>query len=257
MPLARADLESLLRARKLDRTLTSVLPPIDPHDEFAVASLGHPGVDRALGGGFPRGHLSELVGPRSSGRTSLMLQAFAAATERDERVALVDALDMFDPASAAAAGVDLSRLLWIRGHMVSDPGLCRDRNQHALEQCLRAFALVLQARLFGLAVLDIAEATREAVRSLPFTTWLRFQRLVEGEQTACLLVGTEQIARSSAGMTVMLSGGRSGAGRRFHGRLFEGLDSEIQIVSARVRGRSGVGQPGCTLEVRTEAPSAL
>jgi recombination protein RecA len=257
MPLARADLELLLRVRKLDRTLTSVLPPLDPHDEFAVASLGRSGVDRALGGGLPRGHLSELVGPRSSGRTSLMLQAFAAATDRDERVALVDALDMFDPASAAAAGVDLARLLWIRGHMVSDSGLCRDRNQRALDQCLRAFALVLQARLFGLAVMDVAEAPREVVRSLPFTTWLRLQRLVEGGQTACLLVGTEPMARSSAGLTVTLSGGKSGSGLRFHGKLFEGLDSEIQIVSARARGRTGAGQPGCTLEVRTGVPSAL
>jgi recombination protein RecA len=254
MPLARADLESLLRARKLDRTLTSVLPSLDPHDEFAVASLDRPDIDDALGGGFPRGQISELVGPRSSGRTSLMLQAFAAATEREENVALVDALDMFDPVSAAAAGVDLARLLWIRGHMVSEPGLCRERNQRALDQCLRAFALVLQARLFGLAVLDIAEATRDVVRSLPFTTWLRLQRLVEGEQTACLLVGTEQTARSPAGMSVILSG-RSGSSRRFHGKLFEGLDSEIQIVSARARGRNGAGQPGCTLEVRTSVGS--
>ena len=64
-------------------------------------------LDARLGGGFPRGQLSELVGPRSSGRTSLLLQMLAAATARGELVALVDALDMFDVESAAAAGVDL------------------------------------------------------------------------------------------------------------------------------------------------------
>ena len=40
MALARADLESLLRARQLDRTLTTALPPIDPRDEHALAPSG-------------------------------------------------------------------------------------------------------------------------------------------------------------------------------------------------------------------------
>ena len=127
--LARADLESLLRAKRLDRTLTSALPAVpssSPHDELAVAATDLSPLDARLGGGFPRGQLSELVGPRSSGRTALMLQMLAAATGRGELVALVDALDMLDVESAAAAGVDLDRLLWIRGHVVSNPGMCRD-----------------------------------------------------------------------------------------------------------------------------------
>jgi hypothetical protein len=40
MALARADLESLLRARQLDRTLTTALPPLDPRDESALAPSG-------------------------------------------------------------------------------------------------------------------------------------------------------------------------------------------------------------------------
>ena len=88
----------------------------------AVAPSGVTALDARLGGGFPRGQLSELVGPRSSGRTSLLLQMLAAATARGELVALVDALDMLDVESAAAAGVDLDRLLWIRGHVVANPG---------------------------------------------------------------------------------------------------------------------------------------
>ena len=145
MALARADLESLLRARQLDRTLTTALPQVDPRDEQALAPSGHRALDARLGGGFPRGQLSELAGPRSSGRTSLLLQMMAAATARGELVALVDALDMLDVASAAAAGVDLSRLLWIRGHLVINQGLCRELNQRAIEQAIRAFTLVLQA----------------------------------------------------------------------------------------------------------------
>src|SRR3981081_966253 len=173
MTLARADLESLLRARQLDRTLTTALPQIDPRDDYALAPSGISALDARLGGGFPRGQLSELVGPRSSGRTSVMLQMMAAATARGELVALVDALDMLDVRAAPAAGVARERLLWIRGHVVTNPGACRDLNQRALEQAIRAFTLVLQAGNFGLVVFDGAEAPVQALRRLPFTTWLR------------------------------------------------------------------------------------
>ncbi|MBI3399810.1 MAG: hypothetical protein HY048_00195 [Acidobacteria bacterium] len=114
MPLARADLESLLRARQLDRTLTTSLPPLASGDDLTLAPSGITTLDARLGGGVPRGQLSEIVGPRSSGRTSVLLQLLAAATARGELVAVVDALDMLDVESAAAAGVDLDRLLWVR-----------------------------------------------------------------------------------------------------------------------------------------------
>jgi recombination protein RecA len=236
MALPRAALESLLRARRLDRTLTTSIPAADPHDETAIAPTGVTGLDACVGGGFPRGQLSEVVGPRSSGRTSLVLQTIAAATGRGELVALVDALDMLDVESAAAAGVDLARLLWIRGHVVTNPGMCRDLNQRALEQALRAFALVLQAGTFGVVVFDAAEAPSDALRRLPFTTWLRLQRMVEGSQTACLLVGNEPMARSSAGLTLRLGIGDSGfgiRGGRFGARLFEGIDFEARAIRAR------------------------
>src|SRR5579864_2263444 len=114
--------------------------------------------------------------------------------------------------------------------------MCRDMNQRALEQAIRAFTLVLQAGNFGLVVFDAAEAPIDALRRLPFTTWLRLQRMVEGSQTACLLVGSEPMARSAAGLTVRrgrrvegmqvgtegAGGGNQGAGIRFGGRLFEG-----------------------------------
>jgi hypothetical protein len=126
----------------------------------------------------------------------------AAATDRGELVALVDALDMFDVESAADAGIDLDRVLWIRGFVVPNPGLCRDLNQRALVQAIRAFTLVLQAGQFGLVAFDAGEAPADAVRRLPFTTWLRLQRMVEGTQTACLLVGSDRMARSPAGLTL-------------------------------------------------------
>src|SRR5438874_5314210 len=229
--LARADLELLLRSKKLDRTLTSVLPSNDRD----VVPTGITALDARLGGGFPRGQLSELVGPRSSGRTSVLLRMIAAATARGELVALVDALDRLDVVSAAAAGIDLDRLLWIRGHVVANPGLCRDLNQRALEQALKAFTLVLQAGNFGLVVLDVADAPPDAVRRLPFTTWLRLQRITERSQTLAVLVGSEPMARSSAGLTVKVGMSESGSPVRFRGRLFEGMDVEARVIRARAR----------------------
>jgi recombination protein RecA len=243
MAVARADLESLLRARRLDRTLTTTLPGVDPagsggpgrKDEAVIAPTGVAALDSRLGGGFPRGHLSELVGSRSSGRTSVMLRVLAAATARGELVALVDALDMLDVTSAAAAGVELNRLLWVRGHVVSNPGLCRDLNRRALEQAIRAFTLVLQAGNFGVVVFDVAEAPADAVRGLPFTTWMRLQRLLEGSQTAGVLVGGTPMARSSSGLTLKLGTCRAAGTRgvRFRARLFDGLDIEAAVVRAR------------------------
>src|SRR2546427_3525037 len=125
--LARADLESLLRAKRLDRTLTSALPPSSngPHDDLTVAAIGLSPLDARLDGGFPRGQLSEVIGPRSSGRTNLLLRALAAATARGELGALIDALDLLGGASAHAAGVDFEPLLWVPGHVVPKPGTCR------------------------------------------------------------------------------------------------------------------------------------
>jgi RecA DNA recombination protein len=238
----RASLIAALAARRLDRTLTSSLPSLDPHDADAVGSTGLASLDAQLGGGFPRGQLSELVGARSSGRTSVVLRTIAAATARGELVAFVDALDMLDVSSAAAAGVDLDRLLWIRGHVVANPGMCRDMNQRAMEQAVRAFSLALQAGNLGLVVLDVGEAPVEALRRLPFTTWLRLQKMVEGRPTMCVIVGNEPMARSSAGLTVVVEAGRarrvgeaSRAAGKFSERLFEGFDLQARVVRARAR----------------------
>ena len=92
---------------------------ITPASQLAVrpapemASSGIAALD-ALTGGLPRGCLTEIFGPASSGRTTVLLAALAAATRREEFCALVDASDALDPQSAATSGVDLDRLLWVR-----------------------------------------------------------------------------------------------------------------------------------------------
>jgi hypothetical protein len=78
-----------------------------------MVTSGIPALD-ALTGGLPRGCLTEICGPASSGRTTVLLAALAAATRRGEYCAVIDANDALDPESLAAAGVDLDRLLWVR-----------------------------------------------------------------------------------------------------------------------------------------------
>ena len=68
-----------------------------------------------------------------------------------------------------------------------------------MEQAIRAFTLVLQAGNFGVVAFDVGEAPADAVRRLPFTTWMRLQRLIEGSQTAGVLVGGESMARAARG----------------------------------------------------------
>ena len=78
-----------------------------------MVTSGIPALD-ALTGGLPRGCLTEICGPASSGRTTVLLAALAAATRRGEYCAVIDASDALDPQSLAAASVDLDHLLWIR-----------------------------------------------------------------------------------------------------------------------------------------------
>jgi len=78
-----------------------------------MVSSGIPAID-ALTGGLPRGCLTEVCGPASSGRTTLLMATLAAATRRGEFCVVVDACGALDPQSAAAAGVELERLLWVR-----------------------------------------------------------------------------------------------------------------------------------------------
>jgi protein ImuA len=223
----RAALESLLRARKLDRTLTDGLS--SPPERFAPAGGG--ALDAALGGGFRRGHLSEVTGAVSSGRTTIVVEAMAAAAARGEAVALVDACDTFDPASAAARGLDLARLLWVRPSTSLSSTALRAGDA---SWALKAFSLILQAGGFGLAVLDLADVPSAALRRFPWPTWMRLARIVEGSETVALLVGSEHLARSARGVTVALETSSAvwrGAADRT--RVFGGVAPAPRVVKAR------------------------
>jgi len=259
---AVAVLESALRARKLDRTLTTTLPSWEWTDPSSLLPTDIPLVDACLRGGLPRGQLSELTGACSSGRMTLLLQLMAAATRRGEIAALVDTLDCFDVASAAAAGVDLDRLLWIRG---SDSGLgtrdsgtqhtrtqnVRSRNMEsripdresripssvdrAIDRALKALNLVLQAGGFGIVAIDLADVPAVTLRQIPFTTWPRVQRVIEGSDTACVLVTPEPLARSAGGLTLSLTSRSTWAGMSDRSHVLQGIDLRVRVVSPRKR----------------------
>jgi recombination protein RecA len=85
-----------------------------PHVVRPFAPTGIANVDALLEGGLPLGAISELAGPECSGRTSLALSFLARMTGDGRVCAWIDVSDALDPMSAAAAGVDLERLLWVR-----------------------------------------------------------------------------------------------------------------------------------------------
>src|SRR5262245_56380994 len=225
---ALARLESALRDRKLDRTLTTALPAWERRDDSAAIATDVAALDACLRGGFPRGQLSEIVGASSSGRTAIVLQTIAASTRRGEIAALVDTFDRLDVASAAAAAIDLERLLWVRGEASGG-------SDGAVNRALKAVNLVLQAGGFGCVVLDLADVPPVALRRIPFTTWLRMQRIIEGSDTACVLIAAQPLARSAGGLTLSLAGRVRWTGEADRSRHLTGADIDIRIVSPRRR----------------------
>jgi recombination protein RecA len=111
MPTA-SHLRAQIEATLADR-IPSALTPM-ARVPYTVAPTGIPEIDLLLHGGFPVGALSEVVGPECSGRTSLALAFISSMTQAGNVCAWVDVSDTLHPESAAAMGVDLSRLLWVR-----------------------------------------------------------------------------------------------------------------------------------------------
>ena len=157
----------------------------------AVISTGVPEVD-LLTGGLPRGAITEVFGPASSGRTSLLLSTLAHAAHQEEVCALVDTHNAFDPKSAAAAGMDLDRLLWIR---------CDGKLEHAF----KAADLLLQGGGFGLVVLDIGDLPATEARRIISSWWYRFRRIVENKPTALVVIAQASCVRSCASLSLEIN----------------------------------------------------
>src|SRR5690348_10957535 len=128
----------------------------------------------------------------SLGRTTLLLSLLAELTKREHFSALVDAGDYFDPVSAADAGVDLTRLLWVR---------CREKGKlKPLEQAFKAADILVQNGGFGLIAVDLTSIGSRYLRKVPLTTWFRFARVVERTRTALVFMTNYPVAQSCAGL---------------------------------------------------------
>ena len=170
-----------------------------------VISTGIPAVD-VLTGGFPRGAITEICGPPSSGRTSLMLAALAHASTHDEVCALVDTSNTFDPASATNAQMDLDRLLWVR---------CDGQLEHAF----KAADLLLQGGGFGFVVLDLGDVPGAQARRIISSWWYRFRRVIENKPTVLVVIATDSCVRSCAALTLK-TGRESAAWVSIHDHQF-------------------------------------
>ena len=94
--------------------------------EVEVISTGSLGLDLALGvGGIPRGRITEIYGPESSGKTTICLHVVAEAQKKGGTAAFIDMEHALDPVYARKLGVDINELL------VSQP----DTGEQALEIC--------------------------------------------------------------------------------------------------------------------------
>jgi recA bacterial DNA recombination protein len=227
------------------RQLAKVVPAsrLELRASPEMVSSGIPELD-LLTGGFARGCLTEICGTASSGRTSVLLLALARATQRGEVCALVDTCDAFDPASAVATGMEMSRLLWVRCGQKSPSGTASvqaghrktaslhsrssyprdsyqgmpsgiskiERNefgfsrwQSQLAQLLKVTDLLLQSSGFGMIALDLSDVPPSSARKIPLASWFRFRRAIEHTPTVLLVLEQQPIAGSCSSMLLRFS----------------------------------------------------
>jgi len=142
--------------------------------------------------GFPRGAISEILGQESSGRTTLIHSLLTASTSKYEICAYVDTDDSFDPVSAAAAGVALSQLLWIR---------CG----HNADYALKTADSLLHAGGFGVVVLDLCQVHPKIANRIPISYWYRFRLAIENTPTVLALIEKDPLAKSCASLMLEMT----------------------------------------------------
>ena len=138
--------------------------------------------DQSVGGGLPKGAITELITPPRSAGSASLVHAFIHGAYRDKYfVALIDGRDSFDP--AALDNSILRQRLWVR---------CAK----ALE-AVKAADLLLRDGNFPLLIVDLIFNSPEELRKIPQTTWYRLQRLVESVPTACLVLTRYEMVSSA------------------------------------------------------------
>jgi hypothetical protein len=168
-------------------------------------------------GEIPRGALTEIAGSVSSGRTSLLYSLLATVSSKQEFCTLLDIEDTFDPASAAAAGVRLSQVLWVR---------CGCNVEHAL----KAADMLAQAGGFGLVAIDLGDTPVKIVRRIPLAAWFRLRHAVENTRTALVIVAQAVHAHSCSALKIELSQSRALWRGQLFGCILDGFEVAAQSI---------------------------
>jgi hypothetical protein len=194
----------------LEHRYPSVLTP-SARTIREVASTGIAQVDELLNGGLPIGAISELTGPLSSGKTSIAIAALSRRIYEGGVCAWVDVNDAFDPESAAANGISLNQLLWVRcsaSQATNQPDKFRTKNFKQsqpwtrLDQALRATDLLLQSGGFSSVVLDLSDECIEHGRRIPLATWFRYRQAADRTRCSLIVLGKAPYAESSAAVVL-------------------------------------------------------
>lgn len=213
-------------AYRLSGSLNIYEPPA-PETSWTCISA----IDRQLNG-IPQNGLTQLCIPEgiSSGKSTMLLSLMAQFTRREYSCALIDASDCFDPASAEAAGMDLSHVLWVR---------CGAKHRlKPLEQAFKAADILVQNGGFGLIAVDLSNIEERLIRKIPLTTWFRFARVVEKMPTALVFLTTFPAAGSCASLTLHMAGVEpcwTGPASFSHARLLAEMECEIEVGRSRLR----------------------
>jgi len=192
-----------------------------PVESSPPPGWGPRGIDVLLNA-FPSGQLSEIVGPWSSGASSLLLALVARATAAGGQAALVDGADSFDPASAVAAGADLGKLLWVK---------CAGR----LRAAFSAADLLARCPGFALVALDLGELPLIHRGPIPPAHCRRLKIAAEQGPTVLVLRVPRSLAGSAAALLVSMRRVESRWIGRPHPTRFAGFTSEARILRSRTR----------------------
>lgn len=219
------DFTGVFRGHELtrkDRRLSSGLAPLDA----------------LIGGGIPRGRITEITGRAGSGKTSIAASFAAFATRRGEVVAWLDASGAFDPESMAAAGVELRRMLWASMRR----GSARDLRSPLLKgeglgvrsAIVKAAELVLEAGGFGLVVVDFGEAPR----ALAHASALRIARAAERSGAAVIAIAPWRMCGTFAALSLSASRADASFSRLAPGSpvMFDGLAVDAMVARNKMGG---------------------
>jgi hypothetical protein len=214
-------------------------------------SSGIAALDAILNGGIVRGRVSEIVGRPGFGRTSLAASFAAIATRRGEVAAWIDSAGAFDPRSIAAAGADLSRILWVgadaavraRDSAKSPaaefaPARSTASAKVGIKPVLLAAEMVLGAGGFGLVVIDLVFDIGGHARTLALSAALRLARAAERSGAAVIVLAERRTCGTFAALSLVLGRIRPCFSRTAPGApaLFDGIRVEAYVARNKVGG---------------------